>query len=98
DRFMWAIVQELIFAAELEVAETIRRPPFTWIQRGKSLSDFDPQLRRNAFGISTEIPVARVPPSPGVLIVLTVGSESSSATKGSSVDSVAGKNRAPAKP
>src|SRR6266496_4879124 len=48
--------------------------------------------------ISTEISVWRVPPSSGASIVLTVGSESSSATKGSSVESVAGKNRAPAKP
>src|SRR5213076_1301405 len=50
------------------------------------------------FSISTEILIWRVPPSSGVLIVLTVGSESSSATKGSSVESVAGKNRAPANP
>jgi hypothetical protein len=50
------------------------------------------------FAMSTEISVSRVPPSSGVLIVLTVGSESSSDTKGSSVESVAGKNRAPAKP
>src|SRR5947208_4255330 len=57
-----------------------------------------PKLGVMRFAISTEISVWRVPPSSGVLIVLTVGSESSSATKGSSVESVAGKNRAPAKP
>ena len=46
---------------------------------------------------STLTSVSRVPLS-GVMMVETVGSESSSATKGSSVVSVAGKKRAPAKP
>jgi hypothetical protein len=45
--------------------------------------------------ISAAIAVSR--PS-AVSIVETVGSESSSFTNGSSVESVAGKNRAPAKP
>src|SRR6266404_945756 len=48
--------------------------------------------------ISEEISVSRVPPSSGVTMLETVGMENSSATKGSSVESVAGKNRAPAKP
>jgi hypothetical protein len=48
--------------------------------------------------ISEDISVSRVPPLSGVTILDTVGSENSSATNGSSVESVAGKNRAPAKP
>src|SRR6476646_9210961 len=48
--------------------------------------------------ISEESSVSRVPPLSGVTMLETVGSENSSATNGSSVESVAGKNRAPAKP
>jgi hypothetical protein len=69
-----------------------------WIQRGQGLADFDRELRCDSLGdVDRNIGLAR-PPSSGVLIVLTVGSESSSATNGSSVESVAGKKRAPAKP
>ena len=48
--------------------------------------------------ISEETSVSRVPPPSGVTMLETVGSESSSATNGSSVVSVAGKNLLPAKP
>src|SRR6266516_3798226 len=48
--------------------------------------------------ISTESSVSRVPPSSGVTMLEIVGRESSSATNGSSVESVAGKKRLPAKP
>src|SRR5206468_8021782 len=48
--------------------------------------------------ISTESSVSRVPPSSGVTMLETVGSESSSATNGSSVESDAGKKRLQAKP
>src|SRR5947207_2817664 len=48
--------------------------------------------------ISTEISASRVPPSSGVTMLETVGSDSSSLTNGSSVESVAGKNLLPAKP
>src|SRR4029077_10162834 len=48
--------------------------------------------------MSEESSVSLVPPLSGVTMLETVGSENSSATNGSSVESVAGKNRAPAKP
>jgi len=47
---MFAILQELIFGAQIEVAEAIRCLPFVWIEHGQSLSDFNRELRRNAFG------------------------------------------------
>src|SRR5260370_8895973 len=53
------------------------------------------------FDTSTAKAVSRVAgssPLAGVLIVEIVGSDNSSATKGSSVTSVAGKNRFPARP
>ncbi len=48
--------------------------------------------------MSEESCVSRVPPLSGVTMLETVGSESSSATNGSSVESVAEKNLLPAKP
>src|SRR6266478_3057308 len=59
-----------------------------------SMSHFD--VIRKA--MSEETSVSRVPPSSGVTMLETVGSEDSSATNGSSVESVAGKNLLPAKP
>ena len=59
-----------------------------------SMSQFGVMRR----AISEEISVSRLPPSSGVTMLEIVGMENSSATKGSSVESVAGKNRAPAKP
>src|SRR2546421_6122646 len=50
------------------------------------------------FAMSTEISVSRVPPSSGATMLEIVGSDSSSAMNGSSVESVAGKKRLPAKP
>jgi|SRR5437773_8686674 len=60
DRFVRAIVQELIFAAYLQIAEAICRAPFMWIQHDQGLADLDPQLRRDAFGdIHRDIGLAR---------------------------------------
>src|SRR6266446_2059159 len=77
--------------------------PFTVLPReGLSVVNVSPNSMSH-FGvmrraISEEISVSRVPPSSGVTMLETVGSENSSATNGSSVESVAGKKRAPAKP
>lgn len=95
---MLAIFQELILSAQLQIAESIYRRSVMQIECCKSVADFDRKVRRDAFrNVYRNVRLARSS-IPGVLIVLTVGSESSSATKGSSVVSVAGKNRAPAKP
>src|SRR4029077_10601184 len=69
---------------------------------GRSIMNVSPNSMSH-FGVmrratSEEISVSRVPPLSGVTMLETVGSESSSATNGSSVESVAGKKRAPAKP
>src|SRR5437667_12018780 len=57
---MRAILQELIFAAQLQIVEAIGRAPFMWIQRSKGLTDFNSELRRNTFGdIDRNIRLAR---------------------------------------
>ena len=57
---MYVILQELIFAAQLQIAEAIHCAPFVWIQRSQGLADFDPKLRRDAFGdIDRNIGLAR---------------------------------------
>ncbi len=77
--------------------------PFTVLScEGLSVMNVSPNSMSH-FGvmrraISEEISVSRVPPPSGVTMLETVGSESSSATNGSSVVSVAGKNLLPAKP
>src|SRR5439155_10224555 len=57
-----------------------------------------PKFGMMRLAMSTERSVSRVPPLSGVTTLETVGSESSSDTNGSSVESVAGKKRLPAKP
>ena len=77
--------------------------PFTALPReGLSMMNASPNSMSH-FGVmrsamSEETSVSRVPPLSGVTMLETVGSENSSATNGSSVESVAGKNLLPAKP
>src|SRR4029077_16203170 len=47
---MFGILQELIFAAQFQVAEAICSGPFVWIEHGQGLADFNSELRRNALG------------------------------------------------
>ena len=57
---MCVILQNLIFAAQLQIAEAIHCAPFVWIQRGQGLADFDRELGRDAFGdIDRNIGLAR---------------------------------------
>src|SRR6476659_988385 len=85
-----------------EPTERLSNPFIALPREGLSVMNVSPNSMSH-FGvmrraISEETSVSRVPPSSGVTMLDTVGSENSSATKGSSVESVAGKNRAPAKP
>ena len=60
NRFMGVVLQELIFAAQFEIAEAICRLSFVWIHHSQSLSDFNAELRRNALGdIHRNIGLAR---------------------------------------
>src|SRR6266853_7029362 len=77
--------------------------PFTALpSEGLSMINASPNSMSH-FGVmrsamSEETSVSRVPPLSGVTMPETVGSDNSSATNGSSVESVAGKNLLPAKP
>ena len=87
--------EELVLCAKLKIAKSAG---FMFVFGFKSMNsslNSMPRFGVIRLAISTAIAVSR--PS-GVSIVETVGSDSSSFTNGSSVESVAGKNRAPAKP
>src|ERR1700719_76307 len=85
-----------------EPTERLLKPFTAFPCEGLSVMNASPNSMSH-FGVmrramSDETSVSRVPPLSGVTMLETVGSENSSATNGSSVDSVAGKKRAPAKP
>src|SRR5437588_10893472 len=48
--FMRGVLQQLIFAGQLQIAEPICCGSVMWVQHSQSLADFNPELRRNAFG------------------------------------------------
>jgi hypothetical protein len=83
--------EELVLCAEFDISKSAC---FGFRSTNSSPNSI-PRFGVIRLAISAAIAVSR--PS-GVLIVETVGSDSSSFTNGSSVESVAGKKRAPAKP
>jgi len=87
--------KESIFRAKLDVAKAARFMLAIGFSSRKLSPSSMPRFGVIRFAMSTAMLVSR--PS-GVLIVETVGSDSSSFTNGSSVERVAGKKRAPAKP